>query len=200
MNKIMKNCTEEGGRTIFNEKLPDGSVVHCFARRISANPITGDIAIAVAILAVSEPTEGIFVEQLVSLIEQFGEHIPGGFFIYKADEKKELLYANKAVWNIFGCGSLEEFKAYSGYSFRGMVHPEDYEKAVSAKEERIKAGQSDPDSVEYRIIRKDGEIRWIDDFSHYMDAEVYHGLYYVLSLTLPANSSRSNPTRPCISP
>ena len=179
MNRIIKNCSEEGGRTIFNEKLPDGSVVHCFARRISANPITGDIAIAVAILSVSEPTEGIFVEQLVSLIEQFGEHIPGGFFIYKADEKKELLYANKAVWNIFGCGSLEEFKAYSGYSFRGMVHPEDYEKAVSAKEERIKAGQSGPDSVEYRIIRKDGEIRWIDDFSHYMDAEVYHGLYYV---------------------
>ncbi|MBR3019482.1 MAG: EAL domain-containing protein [Clostridia bacterium] len=178
MNKIVKNCSEQDGRTIFNEKLADGSVVHCFARRISTNPQTGDIAIAVAILSVTEPTEVVVIDQLLSVIEQFGDHIPGGFFIYKADGSEELLYANQAVWNIFGCGSLKDFKAFTGYSFRGMVHPEDYAKAAAAIRKRKKGSKSGLDSVEYRIIRKDGETRWIDDYSHYMEADIYHGLYY----------------------
>ena len=179
MNRIVKNCSEQEGRTIFNEKLPDGSIVHCFARRISTNPKTGDFAVAIAILSIVEPNEGVLIDQLLSMIEQFGEHIPGGFFIYKADGSEELLYANQAVWNIFGCDSLEDFKAYSGYSFRGMVHPEDYGKAAAANRKKTEDGQSGLDSVEYRIVRKDGEIRWIDDYSHYMKADVYHGLYYV---------------------
>ena len=33
----------------------------------------------------------ILNEQSLSVIEQFGEHMPGGFFIYKADESEELL-------------------------------------------------------------------------------------------------------------
>ena len=39
----------------YDEKLPDGSVVHYFARRISRNPKTGDIAVAVTVLSISEP-------------------------------------------------------------------------------------------------------------------------------------------------
>ena len=179
MNRLVKNCGEQGGRAIFDEKLPDGTVVHSFARRIGTNPQTGDIAIAVAILSLIEPNERIVIQQLLSVIEQFGEHIPGGFFIYKADESEELLYANQAVCEIFGCGSLEEFKKYSGYSFRGMVHPEDYEKVAAAIRENTGGDQSEPKSLEYRIIRRDGEVRWVDDYSHYMEANVYHGLYYV---------------------
>lgn len=39
--------------------------------------------------------------------------------------------------------------------------------------------QDDLDFVEYRIIRKDGRVRWIDDYGHYIEADVYNGLYYV---------------------
>ena len=58
MNNTVKNCTEQGSRTIFDEKMPDGSVVHSFARRIGTNPVTGEIAIAVAVLSISAQTEG----------------------------------------------------------------------------------------------------------------------------------------------
>ena len=51
--------------------------------------------------------------------------MPGGFFIYKADINEELLYVNDAAIRIFGCDDLEDFKAYTGNSFRGMLHPED---------------------------------------------------------------------------
>ena len=35
------------------------------------------------------------------------------------------------------------------------------------------------DHVEYRIVRRDGVVRWIDDYGHYVESEVYKGLYYV---------------------
>ena len=60
-------------------------------------------------------------ETTLSIIEEIGGHMPGGFFIYRAAEPEELIYANKAVLGIYGCGSLEEFKDLTGYTFRGMV-------------------------------------------------------------------------------
>ena len=57
MKNISKNCREPGSRSFFNEKMPDGSVVHSFARRIGKNPETGDIAVAIAVLSVSAGDE-----------------------------------------------------------------------------------------------------------------------------------------------
>ena len=97
------------------------------------------------------------------MIEQIGEHMPGGFFIYLAGEGERLLYANRAVWQIFGCETLEEFKQHTGYTFRGMIHPDDYAQVSSSIVEQIEGSKNDLDYVEYRIIRKDGEVRWLDD-------------------------------------
>ena len=118
-------------------------------------------------------------EQSLSIIEQFGEHMPGGFFIYKADESEGLLYANKAVCRIYGCDSLEDFKAFTGFTFRSMVHPDDYERVDEAVKEQENDRRNNVDFIEYRIIRRDGELRWVDDFGHYVESDVYGGLYYV---------------------
>ena len=32
--------------------------------------------------------------------EEIGGHMPGGFFVYRAEEPEELIYANKAVLDI----------------------------------------------------------------------------------------------------
>ena len=42
-------------------------------------------------------------EDTLSIIEEIGTHMPGGFFIYRADEPEDLIYANKAVLGIYGC-------------------------------------------------------------------------------------------------
>ena len=118
-------------------------------------------------------------EQSLQVIEQIGNDMPGGFFIYKATGNEELLYANKAVFRIFGCETLEEFKALTGYTFKGMLYPEDYGKISASIVEQIEKSQGNLDYVEYRIVRKDGEIRWIDDYGHYVESDVYGGLYYV---------------------
>jgi len=118
-------------------------------------------------------------EQSLSLIRQFGEQMPGGFFIYRADEAGGLLYANKAVCELYGCETLEEFRAFSGFSFRGMVHPDDYDAVSASIASQIGQSRLDMDNVEFRIIRKDGRIRWIDDYGHYVESERDGGLFYV---------------------
>ena len=118
-------------------------------------------------------------EQALQVIEQIGEDMPGGFFIYKATGNEELLYANKAVFKIFGCETLEEFKQLTGYTFKGMLYPDDYEKVSGSITDQIEKSQGNLDYVEYRIIRKDGKIRWLDDYGHYVNSDVYGGLFYV---------------------
>ena len=57
MTHIKQTCCDQGNRAFFDEKMPDGSTVHSFARRISTNPVTGGVALAVAVLSVSDPDD-----------------------------------------------------------------------------------------------------------------------------------------------
>lgn len=177
--ETVRRCCDEGGRAIFDGPMPDGSRGHTFARRIAVNPITGSKAVAIAVLSVSEPNEEAMIERMLTIIEQIGDHIPGGFYISKADGSGKLLYANKAVCDIFGCDDLEEFKAFTGFSFDGMIHPEDRAKVVDVVDRMEREGRFDHDSLEYRIVRKDGEIRWVKDYGQHMKSESNGGLYFV---------------------
>ena len=118
-------------------------------------------------------------ETTLPIVEEIGRHMPGGFFLYKASGKEELLYANQAVVDIFGCKDLDEFKALTGFTFKGMLHPDDYEAIEQSIDDQIGTTRDQMDFVEYRIIRKDGEIRWVDDHGHYTETEAYGGVYYV---------------------
>ncbi|SHM86198.1 PAS domain-containing hybrid sensor histidine kinase/response regulator [Ruminococcus flavefaciens] len=118
-------------------------------------------------------------EQTMHIVKAIGRMMPGGFFIYRANETEELLYANAAVISIFGCKDISEFKELTGYTFRGMVHPDDRASVAASIIEQIKKNEDNFDCVEYRIIRKDGEVRWVDDYGHYTDTEAYGGIYYV---------------------
>ena len=58
MLNAVRVCHESGTRAFYDEKMADGSVVHSFARRVSVNPVTGSVAVAVAVLSISDPDEG----------------------------------------------------------------------------------------------------------------------------------------------
>ncbi len=107
------------------------------------------------------------------------DEMPGGFFIYRADESEEIIYANKALFRIFGCETEEEFKALTGSSFKGMVYPEDYQSVERSIKEQVIHSRYDLDYVEYRVTDKKGEIRWIEDYGHYMRSKGAGGLFYV---------------------
>ncbi|MBE6041229.1 MAG: response regulator [Clostridiales bacterium] len=118
-------------------------------------------------------------EKTMPIVEEIGRHMPGGFFIYKAEQPEELIYANEACFDIFGCDDLEDFKQYTGFTFRGMLHPEDYSHVSESIDEQISEGDDNMDYVEYRIIRKDGSVRWVDDYGHYTETDTYGGIYFV---------------------
>ena len=60
-------------------------------------------------------------ENLMPAIEWVAEQIPGGFFIYRADETLEMLYVNSATVRMFGCKTVDEFKELTGYTFKGLT-------------------------------------------------------------------------------
>ena len=118
-------------------------------------------------------------EQNLALVAEIGRHMPGGFFIYREEAPEELLYANRACIDIFGCSSLEEFRELTGNTFRGMMHPEDYAAVSASISNQIDKSEDGMDHVEYRIIRKDGAVRWVDDYGHYARTETFGGVFYV---------------------
>ena len=112
---------------------------------------------------------------------RFMEEMPGGFLIYHADGNEEIIYANKALLLIFQCETLNEFRELTGNSFRGIVYHEDLDEVELSIKEQVAASQYDLDYVEYRIVRKDGQIRWVDDFGHLETSQwgEEHRLFYV---------------------
>ena len=134
-------------------------------------------------------------EESIPVVQEIGKHMPGGFFIYKAAPSEELIYANEAVLRIFGCDSLEDFKALTGYTFKGMPHPEDYEKVSVSIEQQISQNTDQMDYVEYRIIRRDGAVRWVDDYGHFTQTDAYGGIYYVFISDITEKKERMESDR-----
>ena len=118
-------------------------------------------------------------EHSLAVIEQFGDHMPGGFYICKADESGELLYANRSLWQLYGCDSLADFKDFSGFNLRGLVHPDDQNVIFSTVRKRMEGYLQETDYLEYRIIRKDGQVRWVDEYNYFVHSELHKDVYYV---------------------
>ena len=118
-------------------------------------------------------------EATLPVVEEIGRQMPGGFFLYKAEGDGELLYANPTVFDIFGCADMDEFRELTGNTFRGMLHPDDYAAITKSVLDQTAKSENNLDYVEYRITRKDGEIRWVEDYGHYTETEAYGGVFYV---------------------
>ena len=112
-------------------------------------------------------------------INDIMQGIPGGFFIYRADSSEELLYANDAMLSLFRCDTMEQFRSHIGNSFKGIVHPDDLERVESHIDKQITDDLQELDYVEYRIVRKDGSICWVEDFGHLVHDEEEGDLFYV---------------------
>ena len=123
--------------------------------------------------------EGAHYIRIVQEVLQFMDEMPGGFLIYHADEGEQIIYANKALLRIFQCKTLAEFREWTGNSFKGFVYPEDLELVERSIREQIADSQYDLDYVEYRILRKDGEIRWLEDYGHFVQSKTVGDIFYV---------------------
>lgn len=126
----------------------------------------------------ASPEEAQAIQAALESI-RFLDEIPGGFLIYHADEEERIIYANRGVLRIFQCDTLQEFREFTGNSFRGVVYSEDLEAVEESIRRQVFANQSDLDYVEYRIRRKDGTIRWVEDYGHFIRGNPVGDIFYV---------------------
>ena len=118
-------------------------------------------------------------EETLPLIKNFGEMMPGGFFVYHAYEAQELIYFNHQMVLLFGCENDDEFRALVKNSFKGIVHPDEYEFVEKNIRQQITSGTDNMDHVKYRFIRKDGSVGMMDDYGHFSISESFGEIYYV---------------------
>ena len=67
--QTLKNVFHEGNVSVMDQKMPDGSVVHFLLRPLAANSVSGYSALAVAVLSVEKPEEGVSYSQIALALE-----------------------------------------------------------------------------------------------------------------------------------
>ena len=65
-------------------------------------------------------------------------------------------------------------------TFTVMVYPEDYDTISASINSQNDASGENIDYVEYRIVRNDGSIRWVDDYGHFAKTAT-HAAYTMYS-------------------
>ena len=138
------------------------------------------------------------INEVKKRMQWVGRHVPGGFFVYHANAPQDVIYANSKVFSLYGCANEEEFLALTGGTFKGMVHPEDYNEIEASIQSQIADSANDNfDAVVYRIVRKDGEIRWVDDYGMYEVLPDLGPVYYVFigDITEKVRLQRENEQR-----
>ena len=113
--------------------------------------------------------------------------LPGGFFIYEAEGDEKIIFAETNVVKLFGCDSYEDFMDFVGGNFKGMVHPDDLHKIENQIEAQTIYAEKRHDYVRYRIITKQGEIRYIEDFGHLLHWTNGKSFYYVFIVDVDQN-------------
>lgn len=105
--------------------------------------------------------------------------LPGGFFIYNAQGLEEIYFAEQNVIELFGCENIEEFRNHVGNSFHGMVHPDDLERVQNEIKTQTFSSEKQHDYVRYRIVTKQGETRYVEDFGHLLHGAAGQKYFYV---------------------
>jgi PAS domain S-box-containing protein len=73
-------------------------------------------------------------------------------------------FANEAFSNMIGY-SIEELLAMPPKKIQDLIHPADRELVINRAENRLR-GQEVPNQYEYRMVKKDGTIVWVEIFAH----------------------------------
>ncbi|MBE5927646.1 MAG: EAL domain-containing protein [Lachnospiraceae bacterium] len=105
--------------------------------------------------------------------------MPGGFFIYADNEEEKIISVNEMLLDIFECKTVDEFTELTNGTFKGIVHPEDYQKVRESIYEQINASDKKMDYVKYRIITKSGKVKYVRDYGHLVHTDSDVDLFYV---------------------
>ena len=119
-----------------------------------------------------------FTDNVLLAANEVAEAVPGGFFSYHADGDLEIISFNKQLMEMYDCKTAEEFREYTGNSFKGIVYEDDFDYVQNSIDSQIK-DDNDLDYVEYRIKAKDGTIKYVKDYGRFVRTKKYGDIFYV---------------------
>jgi PAS domain S-box-containing protein len=88
---------------------------------------------------------------------QLADNIDQVFWVYDLKESK-VIYTNPAYETIWGDARENLYKGH--HTFIEILHPEDRERVIASLERQHGGARTEE---EYRIVRRDGTVRWIHD-------------------------------------
>ena len=111
------------------------------------------------------------------------ENVPGAIMVHRSGGVRngEILYANREMVEMLGCESPEDLLAFTGASYRGIIHPDDIERAHAEVDAQV--GNRQPGarfSVDYRMVTKSGAVRNVAVNGRLVEAGDIGKAYYVL--------------------
>ena len=179
LNKVLRK--KDSVEYKYKRRVQDGGMEWCIttftvAERKDGIPKTATMTIR-SIESIMREKESNKRKNMSAMLENMAD----GFFIYRADGDESIRYANPRVVQLFGCRTATEFKELTSNTFAGLVHPEDLKRVQWEIHSQVKESDRNMDYIRYRIVRKDGEVRWIDDIGHLETAEYIDGpsMFYV---------------------
>lgn len=179
INKLLRK--QDSIEYKYKRRVPDGGMEWCIttftvAERKDGLPRTATMTIR-SIESIMREKESNKRKNMAAMLETLSD----GFFIYLADGDERILYTNPRVVDVFGCVTSTEFKELTSNTFPGLVHPDDLNRVQWEIHSQVKESDRNMDYIRYRIIRKDGAVRWIDDVGHLETCEYIDGpkMFYV---------------------
>ena len=151
-----RRCCENRSRTFCAMKLPDGSTAHCTMRWIGSDPVTGIVAVALAVISVSPPNPGTDYANIARALAAdyfnlFYVNLQAGDFIeYSSSVGKDNLAEERHGTDFFAAARQDA---------RTVLYPEDQDTFVAAFTKEnilLQLARQGVFTLTYRIL-KDGE-------------------------------------------
>lgn len=80
-----------------------------------------------------------------------------------------------------GCKDMDEFLAYSGHSFRGLIRPDEQALVEKSIWDQIHSKANGPnDYVQFHFVKKDGSCHPVLDHGRIVENTYFGTIFYVL--------------------
>ncbi|MFP4459363.1 MAG: PAS domain S-box protein [Candidatus Zixiibacteriota bacterium] len=99
---------------------------------------------------------------MIEKIELIADRVANlAVFLWRNEENWPVEYVSRAVNNLFGYSERDFLTGKINYA--ETIHPDDIKRVIKEVEIGSNSGNDNFQHLPYRIIRKDGQIRWVDD-------------------------------------
>ena len=100
---------------------------------------------------------------------------------------RHVIHASPEACDIWGCDSVKELKEFCQESFDHLIYREDVERINHSIYKQIIKNPSHGVQSRYRIMTKDGTVKWVDANTYYVHHDIYGELFYCFISDVPKN-------------